>query len=88
MDPVEVKIGRTTASRPLFPEVGSNYREGSLRSVGILEAGMTSGKASLWLNIQMKDGSWVCVQVSAGQYEVIGGILRGAVARFAAEGAL
>jgi len=80
---VEIKIGRKKDEKPLFPEIKeAGFEEGVLESVGILEAGMISGKASLWLNLRMPDGRYACAQVSADIFEMLAGALRGAVARF------
>ena len=80
---VEIRIGRLTNTDTLFPEVSdATYTEGKLESVGILERGMTSGKASLWLNIKMPDGTYTTAQVSASIFEEINGALQGAIKNF------
>lgn len=81
MKEIVVKIG-PVGSGPLFPEV-TNWREASLKKVSILEAGMTSGAASVGLIADLPDGSSVIVQISAASFHWIDGALRGAEARFA-----
>lgn len=64
---------------PLFPNIAvTGYEEGKLESVGILEAGMESGEPSLWLNVKIGSGKFVCAQVSGAMFEFIAGALKGA----------
>lgn len=85
MEPVNVKIQRKAdAATPLFPEIGqAGFVKGTLRSVAVLEGGMTSGKTSLWFNVETHDGKWVCAEVSAAMLQMIAGTVRGAEQRWA-----
>lgn len=71
------------ASTPLFPEIAkAGYEEGKLESVGILQGGMVSGKASLMLNIKTDDGTYVIAEVSADMFDGAASALRGARQRW------
>ena len=71
------------ANKPLFPEVAkAGYEEGKLESIGILEGGMQSGKASLMLNIKTDDGTYVIAEISADLFDGCASALRGARQRW------
>lgn len=81
---VILRIGRKGDTKPLFPELAAGkLAEGNIESVGILEAGMSTGKASLIFNTRMPDGSVVMTQMSAEIFNLIAGGLSGAIQKFA-----
>ena len=83
---VNLKISRKGDKDPLFPEIAKGkWTEGNLESVGILEAGMSTGKASLIFNTRMADGSVIITQLSAEMFNMIAGGLSGAIKRFSEE---
>lgn len=66
----------------LFPELnGKIVHESTLESVGILLGGMTSGRASVGLNIRMPDGNYTLVQITPFIMEAIVSAMRGAEQR-------
>lgn len=74
-----VRIQRKADPRPAFPEIADKtVIECSLERVAILEGGCDSGRSSLGLMIDMPDGRICWVQVSAGMWDMISGLLRGA----------
>ena len=70
------------ADKTLFPELKDKFIEGQVESVGILQGGMESGKASLCLNIKLDDDTYVIAQLSAGMIESISAAVRGAQQRW------
>lgn len=51
-------------------------------TIGILEAGMESGRTSISFISHLKDGTHVIAQASAAHFEMLIGAVRGAVQRF------
>lgn len=79
MNAVSIRIGELGAPT-LFPEINPTMN-GDLDAVGILEAGMESGKTSLMLLIKTPKGHVAC-QLSADMLHSIDGAVRGAEQRF------
>ena len=76
MPQCHVRIGRKDDPGPLFPEfAGKVIHASEVSHVGVLEAGMVSGKASLVFYIPLADGSLVFAQTSA---DILRGILAAA----------
>lgn len=74
-----VRIQRKADPSPVFPEIADKtIIECSLERVAILEGGCASGKSSLGLLIDLPDGRIAWVQVTAGMWDMITRILRGA----------
>jgi hypothetical protein len=77
-----IKIG-AVGDPPLYPEIGQLVQDHSvIESVGILEAGMQSGKTSLSFNVKLTNGRYVVAEMSAGMFLQLAGAVRGAVERF------
>lgn len=51
-------------------------------TIGILEAGMTSGRTSLMFCLKMPDDTYSIAQMSAAQFEMVIAAVRGATQRF------
>jgi hypothetical protein len=59
-----------------------NIEETHNLTVGVLESGMESGKTSLMFVLQMGDGTFKVAEMSAGQFEMLTSVVKGAVMRF------
>ena len=82
MNVVNIKILAKDDEGSLFTGLGNGkLLESKITDVGILEAGMESGKTSVSLLIPNGDGN-ILVQISAGQFEQIAAAVRGAAQRF------
>jgi hypothetical protein len=60
----------------------NDYTEVELKTVAILESGLTSGKTSIMFHFETGDGKKYIAQTSANMLRNIAGILQGAEARF------
>lgn len=83
MNHVTIRVGEKEDTEALFPEV-TKVTEGVLNKMGILEAGMQSGRTSVSLIVQVGD-EHVLAQISAGQFMQMAAAVRGAAARFGEE---
>ena len=69
---------------PLFPEI-SPKQNGKIIKMGILEAGMASGKTSVALIMEMDDGTHIAAETSAAIFLGMAAAVRGACQRFGDE---
>lgn len=69
---------------PAFPEIVNEnfYCEAKLHGVSVLQSGMTTGKTSVGIAIELPDGKYVLVQTSASMIEGIFAAIRGAEQRW------
>lgn len=74
-----VKILRKTDTKAAFPELGEKtIHYCQLDRVCVLENGMTSGRASVSMTIDLPDGSIAFIQTSARNFEMMAAVIRGA----------
>lgn len=85
MQDVVIKIQSIEDAKrgPLYPEHNNRaIEQGALRSVAILEGGMTSGKTSLGFMIDIGGDRLVWCEVSPGIFDGIASAFKGARERF------
>lgn len=79
---IDIRIHAQGDPFPIF-DFGDRFKgEATLKSVGILEAGMQSGAVSVALNFELPDGSVYLAQVSGTMMLAIAAAVDGAKKRF------
>lgn len=81
--PISITVKTVDDKTPSWPELNEdNMVIGNITGVTILENGTHEGKAAVAFKIQVGSNSYVLAQLTQGEFEVIAGTVRGAVARF------